>query len=332
MFRSCPIQYSGVIINYACTAQCKHCMFAGAPKGSRDFITPEAADRIALRLHQAGVDSVHIGGGEPFMRFDALCEILSALQKHRVGIDYIETNAFWCRDRETVSQRLKTVRSLGADTVMASVDPFHIEFVPLERPLLLVETLEKLHMGYFIWQERFLRRLMALDLHTTHSPKELKAALGEDYVADTASEYGIGMNGRALRIAREMYPLRPAEEAAEKKPCAKLLSGRHCHVDLYENIISCPGISMGFEDFLEAASPSSLPSDAAVLDNARYPVVSRLLTGGTSALLQYGREKGFQEDPNGYASKCDLCYGLRKYLLSAAPSKDIAPACFYEML
>lgn len=331
MFHSCPIEYSGVIITYACSARCGHCMFAGAPKGSKDFITQEAADRVAKRLARAGVASVHIGGGEPFLRFDVLCEVLSALKRHHVGIDYIETNAFWCKDRETVVQRLKTVSSLGADTVMASVDPFHIEFVPLERPLLLVKTLQELHMGYFVWQERFLRRLLALDIHKTHSPEELRAALGEDYVAETAKEYGLGMNGRALRIAREIFPLRPAREQAEEAPCGKLLSGRHCHVDLYENIITCPGISIGFEDFLEAASPKTSPK-ARVRDPEAYPVVSRLLKGGVAALLEYAQEKGFCPDPSGYASKCDLCYQLRKYLLSAAPSPDLAPACFYEML
>lgn len=331
MFRPCAIEYSGVIINYACSARCGHCMFAGAPKGSKDFITPEAAERVAQRLSQAGVASVHIGGGEPFLRFDTLCQVLSALKKHHVGIDYIETNAFWCKDRETVAQRLKTLRGLGADTVMASVDPFHIEFVPLERPLLLVKTLQELNMGYFVWQERFLRRLLALDIHKTHSPEELRAVLGENYVAETAQEYGLGMNGRALRIAREIFPLRPAREQAEKSPCKRLLSGRHCHVDLYENIITCPGISIAFEDFLEATAPKTT-AKARVRDPEAYPVVSRLLSGGPAALLEYGLEKGFEPNASGYASKCDLCFQLRKHLLSAAPSPDIGPACFYEML
>ena len=313
--------YSGIITNYACSAACRHCMFCSSPRAGKDFITPEAAERIAQRLKQAGVSSMHIGGGEPFLNFEALCVLLSALQKAGVGVDYIETNAFWCREEQEILRRLKIMRSLGVDTVMASVDPFHIEFVPLERPMRLVQALRKSGMDYFIWQDRFIERLLPLEVSKTHDKKELSALLGDTYIEDTAREYGVGVNGRALAIAKKMYARQSAGALATDEPCASILSGRHCHVDLYEKVIpsGCPGISIELEDFFGRHLPAE-----------KYPAAHRLYTGGVKALYEYACGLGFRADEEGYPTKCRLCYAIRAWLNENYPSQDVAPACFYQ--
>ena len=45
--------YSGVIINYVCTAACKHCIVASSPDCPKDHITEEAAERIARLLRES---------------------------------------------------------------------------------------------------------------------------------------------------------------------------------------------------------------------------------------------------------------------------------------
>lgn len=319
------MRYSGFIINYVCNAKCRHCAFAGAPLGGQDFASYESACRIASKLAAHGVTALHIGGGEPFLRFDALCGVIRALTEHGIAIDYIETNAFWCTQKALVKERLQTLRALGANTLMVSVDPFHVEYVPLARPLLLCQVLDELGMEYFIWQERFIKQLMSLDPARTHSHEELQRALGADYILQTAREYGIGLHGRALQIAPQLYPPKPAVLVASAQPCAGMLNGTHCHADLYGKIIpaGCPGISIDIEDFF---TPRGRVRDAQA-----YPIVQRLLAGGTAALLRYGCQWGF--DPQTPCStNCDLCYRLRRFLLKRKPSRDIAPACFYRMM
>ena len=73
-------------------------MFASSPECENRFIDKETSENTARLLAEANTDSVHIGGGEPFMNFDALCTLISALNKYGIGVDYIETNAFWCVD------------------------------------------------------------------------------------------------------------------------------------------------------------------------------------------------------------------------------------------
>ena len=130
------------------------------------------------------------------------------------------------------------------------------------------------------------------------------------------------MNGRALTIAGEMYPNRPAETWITSARCSSLLDVCHCHLDLYGNIVpsGCPGIAAEAEDYLNERIPQE-----------KYPVMARLLTGGTAALYDYAKEKGFRPSPEGYPTKCAFCYAMRQFLHKHAPSADLSPAESYRM-
>lgn len=313
--------YSGIIMNYVCTAECRHCMFASAPDCPKEYISPEMAEHLASVLEEAGTSSIHIGGGEPFMNFRALCTLIEALNRHDVGVDYIETNAFWCSEDDLVRERLGKLRELGVTTIMVSVDPFHIEYVPLERPLRLCQIMNELEFDYFIWQDRYLRKMIRFDRSKRYTKEELQQALGKNYITDTASEYGLGMNGRALAIAEDIYGKRPADELLSAVPCRSLLDVCHCHLDLYGNIVpsGCPGIAAEARDYLNEQ-----------IDPEKYPVMARLLTGGSKALYAYAKEKGFLPSPEGYPTKCAFCYAMREFLHKNALSADLAPDCFYQ--
>lgn len=313
--------YSGIITNYNCNAKCSHCMFASSPDCRKEYITPEMSERVAKLLADAGTGSVHIGGGEPFLNFEALCSLIEALNRHGVGIDYIETNAFWCRDEDFARCRLEKLKELGVSTIMVSVDPFHIEYVPLERPLKLCGLLDECGFEYFIWQQKFLKRLMVLDITKTHSKDELCAVLGDDYVVETAMEYGLGINGRALSFAEKMYPLRSFEYFATDEKCPSLTNAHHCHIDLYGNVVPsrCTGICAGAEDYLSLCTPKE-----------KYPVLSRLIEGGTKSLYEYAKEMGFEPDKKGYATRCEFCFAMREYLERTHKSFDLSDSDYYS--
>ena len=319
------IRGAGFMPDYACSAKCRHCLYGCSNKGSRDYVSKEDAERIMAKLEDAGVTSLHVGGGEPFLNFEGLKEVIKAMGRHHIAVDYIETNGFWCVDEDQAAEKLRELRYLGADTVMVSCDPFHIEYVPLSRVVTFCRAAEKAGIGWFVWKEQFFRRLSKLDMTRTHTPEELKEALGEDYLLETAREYGIGMNGRALNLAREIYPLKKAREAAEDRPCERMLRGGHCHIDLYGNVVpaGCTGIAISIEDFTEHREE--------LTDTEKHPVVARLITGGSAALLDYAVNLGFDEETTA-ATSCDLCYRLRCFLREKAPHPDIGPDCFYEMM
>ncbi|MBQ4354169.1 MAG: radical SAM protein [Clostridia bacterium] len=313
--------YSGIITNYVCTAACRHCMFGSSPDCPKTFITPAAAENLASILEEAKTASVHIGGGEPFVNFPALCSLIDALNRHGIGVDYIETNAFWAKEDDLVRERLWELTKRGVTTVMVSADPFHIEYVPIGRVLRLIRLLGEEGFDYFVWQERYLRRLMRLEHDRTYTRGELEKILGKTYIEDTAREYGLGMNGRALAIASRLYGKQPADALCDSRPCRKILEPHHCHFDLDGNAVpsGCPGLTAEARDYL-----------CGTIRADRYPVMSRLLEGGTAALYAYAREHGFIPDEKGYPTKCAFCYAMRTYLVKHKPSADLSPACFYE--
>ncbi len=313
-------QYSGIITNYNCTAACRHCMFASSPDRPHEYITAETSAKLASLLKEAGTREVHIGGGEPFMNFPALCTLIEELNKNKISISYIETNGFWGKDENLIKERLLKLRSLGVGAVMVSLDPFHMEFVPLDNVLRLLKALYKMEFDYFIWKEEYYEELMYYSRSTPYSHEEIKEILGKDYVVKTAEEYGVGMNGRALSIAGEIYPNRPAEAFLTLRPCHSQPDIMHCHLDLYGNIVpsGCPGIAAEARDYLSC----NVTED-------KYPVYGRLINGGVEALYRYAVDKGFVPDPEGYPTRCTLCYAMRSYLVKHCPSPDLAPGCFY---
>ena len=298
-------------------------MFASSPECKKEYITKEEAEKTAELLERAGTSSVHIGGGEPFLCFDALCSLIEALNKHGISVDYIETNGYWCRDKDFAVSRLVKLKELGITTIMVSVDPYHIEYVPLERPLALCTLLDEYGFEYFIWQQKFLKRLMALDITTTHTKEDLESVLGSNYIEQTASEYGLGINGRALSFADRLYPKRQAEYFATDEECPSLTHPHHCHIDLYGKAIPsrCTGICADAEDYLN----TNIKQD-------KYPVLSRLISGGTKELFEYAKQKGFVPDKNGYATRCAFCFAMREYLERVSPSRDLAPNDFYTQM
>jgi Predicted Fe-S oxidoreductases len=317
--------YSGFITNYICTAKCRHCMYCSTPKVKDEYkyIDSESANKICKMLSDYGIRSMHIGGGEPFMNFNALCNLLAAFKKHRISVDYIETNAYWCSENNQVDviEKLRILHKYDVDTVMVSVDPFHIEYVPLYKPLLLVKLLRSEGFGYFIWQQQFLNMLSSLDNKKRYSREELEQIFGKNYIRDAVRSYGMGINGRALSIAHEIYPKKRVQEILSSTPCTDMLTAQHFHIDLYGNFIpsGCPGISVELKDYINDN-----------ITEEKYPVVSRMRKNGIKSLYQYAVDNGFEASPNGYISKCDLCCHIRTYLSDAKPSYDIAPNCYYD--
>lgn len=310
------ILYSGIMTTYACSASCAHCLYCSSPRANSGFMTAETAYDIAGVLRRLGVRSMHIGGGEPFIDIDSLTAAISAMAENGLDVDYIETNGFWYRDDASA---MELIRRMNAP-IMVSVDPFHAEFVAPEKPLALARLMEEMHWPHFIWQEKFIRRLMPLCRGRRLTRAELAHGLGEDYIAETARSYGLSVNGRALNIARGIYASRPAEDFLDGEGCL-LTRGMHCHVDLYGNYVppSCPGLAVSIRD-LDSIDPE------------KYPVFTRLNRGGIRALWDYALENGFEPDPSGYVTKCDLCVKIRDWLLKNLPSSDIGPECFYDLM
>ena len=323
MFLEGRLSNGGIMVNYCCTAACRHCLYACSPERTKDYITADMAKKICRLLRRGGCHSVHIGGGEPFVNFEGLCGMVQALNEAYIGLDYIETNAFWAvpADEQNVRQKLRKLLALGVDALCISIDPYHAEYVPWERPLFLAEMCRQEGMGYFLWKQQFVRALSGLSADTAHTRGEMEQAISPNYLLKTAQEYGLRFGGRALNMEEEYRPRQPVEKLVNSKSCQRSLSLNHFHVDLFGNVLpgGCTGMTVPLEEIIEG------------IPEGKYPVYEAVCGGGTAALMELATARGFVPAAEGYTSTCGMCFHIRKWLaenaLADCPELD---AEYYE--
>ena len=321
MLRAGTLTHGGVMVNYQCTAACRHCLYSCSPTRDTGFVDEDSSEKICRLLRKGGCRSVHIGGGEPFLDFEGLLVMIRKLTKAGITVEYIETNAYWAADvsdLKNAREKLDRLLAEGATTLCISIDPYHAEYVPYGAPLALAELCERTGVDYFFWKREFFPALSRLDSKRTHSRPDMEKALSRDYIHNTARLYGIGYGGRAVNIEREYGVLYPAEQcAADNSPCRNLLSTGHFHVDRHCNFIPprCTGIRIPLSEAVDGIPPH------------KYLVFEALYSGGISALLDLSRQHGFSPDKAGYPSKCNLCFHIRHFLAG----KDFAEREFAEL-
>jgi hypothetical protein len=296
----------GIITNYKCSSNCRHCCYSSSPKWPDDYMAPSMADEIFSILKGFGCYSVHIGGGEPLLKPEKILDVLKAARKNNINIEYIETNASWYRDEESAKAVLKELKAHGVHTLLISIDPYHNEYIPFWKVKALFQACSKVKMNVFPWQIEFWDELDAMDDRIVHSLDEYMRLFGQDYPLKVLSRYGINLKGRALETYKPMMRKQPFKRILEESGPCKLLSGiHHFHVDLYGSFIpqSCPGFSIPLKELANGADPG------------KYRIIYSLESVGIGGLTELAKkEYGFMPKAE-YAGKCDLCYDIRNYLV-----------------
>ena len=298
-------RHCGLVVNYQCNAACRHCLYACSPNRLNDYMTPEATERICNLLKRRGVDSLHIGGGEPFLNFEGLIKVIERVKRAGLIIEYIETNGFWSSDEKQARQYLSDLAKAGADNLLISLDPFHIEYIPVGRPLRLAEICTEVGFRHFLHQKQFIESLSCLEHQKTYSRSELEQQISPTYLLDTAKIYGVTTTGSAINLEEEFVLARPVSELiTESHPCNSLLRTDFIHVDLYERYVmaGCTGITI---PLVEAVG--TIPSGS-------YPVFEILVMKGVKGLLEFAKKQGYKPEQGGYTSSCALCFRIRNWL------------------
>jgi len=184
-------------------------------------------------------------------------------------------------------------------------------------------------MDTFIWQSQFERIVQQMDESKTHSLSEYENKFGKNFIKSVAQNYGLGYNGRALRILEKIAGQKqPYDDFLRDNQCGgRITSKHHFHVDLDGNFIppSCNGFRANIFD---------LCGDG--LDGEKYIYFTSVAENGLSELFKKARELGFVPKNGGYSSKCALCFDMKKYICENIITKtgsepaDIGPAGFYE--
>jgi organic radical activating enzyme len=315
---------AGLLLTYRCNCACEFCYYNCGPdkKGLISADTVITAWQ-SLRILAGENAKVHLTGGEPFLYWETLLEILEQVLKQKLGkVDLIETNGFWATDDKIVRQRLNKLDEIGMNRLKISTDPFHQEYVDIEP----IRRLAKM-AAEMLGPERVLVRWQKY-LDNPTQMKSLSPVERERKYIDAIGDYPCRFTGRAAGRLAQLIASEPPEKIASQNCRADLLGAKGVHIDPFGNVFSgtCSGIVLGnVEEIpLEDIWKQFAPEVSEFIDT--------LFNFGPCGLLEKAESLGYKKAKL-YASKCHLCTSIRQFFLNNGLEESIiGPAeCYSEI-
>ena len=300
----------GILVTYRCSIKCRHCYINCGPNRT-GVVELDLAGRLLRQVKEMGLtgSNVHLGGGEAFLHFDRVVDILRTAERLRMApISWVETNCFWCTSDPIVRERLKILHEAGVSKIWLSTDPYHQEFVPFENVARARE------IGVEIFGED---RVTVSRREYFHSPDAWAD------LAAFANSFPPMLMGRAYTCLRHHLPRKPLDEIAQER-CEGEVSPeemREVHINPDGSIMpsNCSGIVLG------DAGVTTL-SELCGTDHWRKNDILRLLADrGPVGLLDMA--PGFAPKET-YVQRCELCWEVRSFLAAAHPRTLAPPECY----
>lgn len=313
----------GLITNYYCTSRCQHCLYACSPKWQKKYIDIPTLELNLRSIKSLGCNSIHIGGGEPFLDIPALKNVIQTCNKENIFIEYIETNSSWYKEADAY-EILSQFKKLGINTLLISISPYHNEYIPFKKVKGLMNTCDKTGIHIFPWIQNFFYDINSLDENKSHSLNEYKEKYGTNYFINIPARYGVRLGGRAVISYKDILPKKKLSEILDTEPCIQLTDTTHFHIDLFGNYI--PGLCSGFTIEVEDLKKT--------VDENKYTFINILYNEGIKAFLNLVQNNYNFEPQESYLSKCHLCIDIRKYLVieKKIQSPELNPEEFYSNL
>jgi hypothetical protein len=332
-----PVKYwsfAGLMLTYWCNARCASCYLCCGGESEPDG---EMSIEQALDTWRQLIDAsphgcrVHLSGGEPFGDWPRLIELCRQAQARGLGpLDKVETNAFWASDDAICRQRVAALAEAGMRKIAISADPYHQQFVPIERCRRLARVGEEL-LGAARVQVRW-RDWLAEGGDTDGLSDDERRGLFLRYAAGGRDR----LAGRAALLATDL-PLKPPGHFSDDSCRDSLLRGRHVHIDGGGLVMpgTCAGIVLGRMGSADAVGLGPPVSVGSIWQSLSEDVTGRLILeplveAGPCGLLPRATAIGFVPD-EGYASKCHLCWSLRRFLWAQGIGhEELGPGRLYS--
>lgn len=313
---------AGLLLTYKCNAACEFCYYNCSP--TKDGLMPvetAISSWQSLKLLAGDSARIHITGGEPFLYFQRLCEILTEAKKQNLTpVDLIETNAFWATDEKIITERLKLLNELGIRKFKISTDPFHQEYVPIEPVRRLAQLATEILSPNRI-QVRW-RKYLDNPIDFTALSDQQKNKIYIDAIGDYQCRFtGKAANKLAQLVANETFD---SISTLNCKP--DFLAAKGVHIDPFGNVFSgtCSGIIFG------NVNQKPLHKIWTDFHPDNNQIIKTLFNKGPAALLKLTHNQTSTKSKL-YATKCHLCTNIRSFLLNKTiEAPTIGPSNCYE--
>ncbi|MBN2130299.1 MAG: radical SAM protein [Sedimentisphaerales bacterium] len=321
---------AGLLLTYKCNAACEFCYYhCSSEKGGLMPVETGIGAWRSLKVLAGDNAKIHLTGGEPFLYWDHLLEILRAGKRESLGpVDLVETNGFWATDERIIAERLGTLLELNVQRLKVSIDPFHQEYVDVE-PARRLARIAKQMFG----PQRVLIRWEKYAVDDAGWQRQAQLADGSPEAAkrdrtyvEAYHDYPFRFTGRAAGHLADLLASKPAGAFAGARCLPDFFGAKGVHIDPFGNVFSgtCSGIIVGNinETLLEDIWKQFQPG--------RSDLVGTLCRSGPHGLLEIARSLGYRKR-DAYADKCHLCTHIRQFLhQNAAETRTFGPADCYR--
>lgn len=121
----------GLSITYHCNATCSHCYNASSPLREKKVLKWSDISREINFYAQVGVDEIGISGGEPFLFFNELEEIILGLIQNEMKRIVPITNGYWGKNKQLCEEYIKRLQKInfgknGKDQIKISLGEYHL--------------------------------------------------------------------------------------------------------------------------------------------------------------------------------------------------------------
>lgn len=125
-----PVHAFGILLSRQCNALCGHCGSSSGPD-RRDRMDSFLARRVVNEAADAGVRSLVISGGEPFLHRRLLHDTVDAGGRRSLQVA-VCTNGWWGAGHVDGESWLASLREVGLTRVLLSTDRWHLGSVALD--------------------------------------------------------------------------------------------------------------------------------------------------------------------------------------------------------
>ena len=302
---------AGLLLTYKCNAECEFCYYNCSP--SQNGLMPvetAISSWQSIKLIAGDSARIHITGGEPFLYWDRLCEILTEAKKQGLTpVDLVETNAFWATNEKIITERLKLLNELGIRKLKISTDPFHQEYVPIEPVRRLAKLATKI-LGPDRIQVRWKKYLENPIDFTTLSDRQK-----DQIYIKALTDYKCRFTGKAAGKLAQIVADKTVDAISKRHCKPDFLAAKGVHIDPFGNVFSgtCSGIIFG------NVNQNPLHKIWTDFHPDNNPIIQTLFENGPAGLLERAYKEGFTESKL-YATKCHLCTAITSFLLEKGPS------------
>ncbi|MFX1283362.1 MAG: radical SAM protein [Promethearchaeota archaeon] len=326
----------GLILSYRCSCECKHCMYFCSPKWENTWINEKDLEITLEKLSEFikpspyGSENVslnyglHITGGEPFLNYDVLLKSVQFASEFKIPSLFVETNCHWCKNDESTLEKLMELRENGLRGILISVNPFILEHIPFEHIKRAINISKDIFgNNVLIYQMYYYYQFKSLGIKEKLSIEQYLKLVN---IKDLQRKVELFQMGRAAYKLQKLYRNYPSSFFFKENCQLELIRNWHNHFDNFGNYIPgyCGGFSWG-----NIRNLDSLCNEGISLED--FPVLRHLILGNMKDLYDFSVENyNYQENSDGYISKCHLCTDIRRKIAKETDTiKELKPREFY---